>query len=208
MVEITKNKHIYAAYSNMAQHNFFTTSDFICKSLCIGDGSNAVQDIIDNLKADGKKKKAKVELKLKLCELLKRHFPFLAQMIETVISSKLAQNEQDALYFIFNKVKNVLNFYRNYTTHFDSDEDDEIAGLHLNERTLVPCLKDLFKASIRMTQQRFGYEEREVSFIKNKDMGKENYKYCLYKKKLISATDSKPTSVLSLRGLVFFIALF
>ena len=165
MVEITKNKHIYAAYCNMAQHNFFMTLAYVCKCLGVND-HNAVGTIIDNLRT------RKIDIKLKNYELLRKHLPFLVPMSENVISSNKAQNEIDAFCFLLPKISKVLNFYRNYTTHFDPDEDGEIRNLNSNESDLVPCLKDLFKASIRMVQQRFGYEEREVSFIKNKEMGK------------------------------------
>lgn len=203
MVEIRNNKHIYAAYSNMAQHNFLMLLTHICNCLGSTDpDSNKVNEVKTLF---GSKK---VEQKAKLCALLNRHLPFMSSMTETVINKGWAKDEIDAMRFVFAKIEGVLTFYRNYTTHFDGDEDDEIGQLNLDERSLVPCLADLQKAALRTVQQRFNYAEREMSFIKNKDMGKESYKYCLYKKEIISSRDVKPTAVLSLRGLVFFLSLF
>lgn len=206
MVEIKQNKHIYAAYANMAQHNFFMTMGHIAK--CIGkplseNDEDPSKIIIDNLDS----KKTSIDKKQKMCELLNKHFPFLLPMVDCVIKDEIAGNQVDAYSFILPKITRTLNFYRNYTTHFDPDEEDEIQTININERSLVPCLKDVFKASLRTVQQRFGYEEREISFIKNKDMGKVNSKYSLYKKEVI-LPHGKPEVVFSLRGLVFFISLF
>ncbi|MBP5561398.1 MAG: type VI-B CRISPR-associated RNA-guided ribonuclease Cas13b [Muribaculaceae bacterium] len=207
MVQINQNKHVYAAYCNMAQHNFFMTFEYICKCLGMGKDSNdfnPFNTILDNLKS----KKTHTDKKDKICTLLRRHFPFLAPMTDTVISTGKATNEVDALCFILPKVNEVLNFYRNYTTHYDSDEENEFFNLNLNERSLVSCIKDLHKAALRTVQQRFNYSEHEMSFIKNNKMGRENSQYSLYKKELISNKDDKPSNVFSLRGLLCFISLF
>lgn len=206
MVEIKKDKHIYAAYCNMALHNFIQTFDYIAKCL---DGvyRNSDDEITRTTQhVTQVNKKRKTDLKLKYGDLLKRHFPFLAPMLDKVETNN--QYDLGHLQKLLENIWEVLNFYRNYTTHYDPDEDNKTAALHLNERNLVPCLKDLFKASTRTVQQRFGYSEREISFIKNMHMGKENFNYCLYKKEIISSTDSKPTAIFSLRGLVFFVSLF
>lgn len=204
MVEIKQNKHVYAAYANMAQHNFFMTMGNIIKKL--GRNYDPSQNSVD-LVLDVFKSKNDVD-KAKAVDLLSRHFPFLVPMKDTAINLGKASNAVEAYKFLIPKLLNVINFYRNNTTHFDHpDEEKEVYDLNLDERNLVPCLKDLFKAGLRTVQQRFGYEERDMSFIKNKEMGKVNFKYSLYKKELISNKDAKPTEVLSQRGLVFFIAL-
>lgn len=206
MVEITKNKHFYAAFTNMAQHNFFMTLNHIAKVVGIsakGKFEEIAQSVIDNLNSS----QFQNEKCMKLIELLRKHLPFLVPMSDGVIASGKVLNEKDAFHFVLSKINRVLIFYRNYTTHYNPDEDDNIKNLNLDERSLVPLLKDLFKASVRTIQQRFGYDEREISFIKNKEMGKENYKYALYKKELLSSRDAKPSSVFSLRGLVLFVAL-
>lgn len=204
MVEIKRNKNVYAAFSNMAQHNFFMTLGNIYKKT--GHNYDPSQNSADLILKDLKSKNGVV--RAKTVDLLGKHFPFLAPMTDNLISTKKVNNTLDAYLFLLPKIVNVLNFYRNVTTHFDPDEEKEIYSLNLDERSLVPCMKDLFKASLRMVQQRFNYEEREMSFIKNKEMGKANFKYSLYKKELISNLDAKPNELFSLRGLLFFFSLF
>lgn len=203
MVEITKDKHVYAALSNMAQKNFFMVMSSIVKVL--GKEPDLNKDMADWVMKDLNNKKE--DVKLKAFELLSKGFPFLDPMADIIIGKGMAKDRLEAYKFLLPKIKNVLNFYRNYLTHFDSDEDKEIYSLNLNERSLVPCLEHLFKAGLRTVQQRFSYEEREMSFVKNKNMGKVDSKYSLYKKELISNQDTEPTAVLSQRGLVFFICL-
>ena len=205
MIEIKKDKNVYAAYSNMAQHNFFMIMEKILKTL--GVNYNPKNDMSVNV-VNVLKSKNVVD-KAKAVDLLNRHFPFLVPMKDTVINLEKASNTVEAYRFLIPKIRNVINFYRNNTTHFDHpDGEKEVYDLNLDERNLVPCLKDLFKAGLRTVQQRFGYEERDMSFIKNKEMGKVNFKYSLFKKELISNLDAKPTEVFSIRGLLFFFSLF
>lgn len=207
MIRITKDKNVYAAFTNMAQHNFIITMRRIHYDLGVDNqvkDADPTETVVSNLAS---KKYAK-DKKLKACQLLRRHLPFLVPMADDCIANGKAKDEIEAFCFLLPKISKVLSFYRNYTTHFDSDEDDEMNKLHLNERSLVYCLKALFKAALRTVQQRFSYEEREISFIKNKDMGKSTSKYSLSKKEVISSTDDKPAEVLSKRGLLLFISLF
>ena len=212
MVKIEKDKHVYAAYANLAQHNFFQTMRHIIIALKLGnpgEDENAVNKIIDNLKSS-----KDVVLTSNLCRLLVRHLPFLSPMEVALKDEKgdykkpFIRNQKEALLFLVERIKTTLNFYRNYTTHFNPDEDDNIVKINKYERDLMPCLKNLLLSAIRVVQQRFGYSEYEVSFIKNKNMGKGNYKYCLYKKELVSANDDKPSNIFSLKGLTLFISLF
>ena len=202
MVEFDKNrKYIYAAYCNMAQHNFISTLKHIAKCLSLDlELTDKSKKIIDELK--DKVNSLTQDKKLKFYELLKKHFPFLAPMIDSDKSAK-DYNEIKAINDILPQIGTVVDFYRDYTTHYDPDEEKSVDYLHPSEQTLVSRLKELLKAEIRTVQQRFNYVEDEVLFIKNKEMDKEQYRYCLFKK--LCRTDKK---VFSTRGLVFFISLF
>ncbi len=185
----------------MAQHNFISTLKHIAKCLSLDlELTDKSKKIIDELK--DKVNSLTQDKKLKFYELLNKHFPFLAPMIDSDKSAK-DYNEIKAINDILPQIGTVVDFYRDYTTHYDPDEEKSVDYLHPSEQTLVPRLKELLKAEIRTVQQRFNYVEDEVLFIKNKEMDKERYRYCLFKK--LCRTDKK---VFSRRGLVFFISLF
>ena len=207
MVEIKNNKHIYAAYSNMAQHNFFIALKHIANIADIHINENDTKystAIIEKLRDSYT---VPADKKEQLCDLLTRHLPFLVPVAEHIIASRRANNRIEAFCYVLPKIEDTIRIYRNYTTHYDPDVENSISNLTSYEHILTPCLKEIFKASLRTVQQRFGYLENEMKFITNKNIDTIESKYSIFKKSdLTGKFTNKET--FSKRGLILFIALF
>ena len=94
---------------------------------------NSVDLVLDVFKSKNDVDKAKA------VDLLSRHFPFLVPMKDTVINLGKASNAVEAYKFLIPKLLNVINFYRNNTTHFDHpDEEKEVYDLNLEKSSALP----------------------------------------------------------------------
>lgn len=210
MVTLTDDKHIFAAYANMAQHNLEMTINHIAKSL--GYKNNPDKDdpdkwgwqAIERLLSEGKDpiKKAK------FYELLPKHFPFIAPMVESLRSRRQKKgiespiDKSGDMKSVFEISKQILDFYRNYTTHFapveDEDKEDE-----KEDRLTDPCLTSTWIISIREVKARFPYAPEAMRFIEQKGKDGSKYRYCLWKERR-----GARGRIFSKRGLIFFLALF
>ncbi len=204
MVEITNNKNVYAAFSNMAQDNLYMVFNHILKCLGKNAENNAADKILQTFASK------KVNEKAKAIDLLNRHLPFMEPLVASVMDKKGNNfSLPEAYAYVIKRIVEIARFYRNYTTHYDSDESGEILNLNSYEGSMCHGLNELFKASIRVVRQRYGYTEDDVKFVANRGKAPGNeksYKYFLHKT-VTSAANSTQRKEFSLKGLVFFLCL-
>ena len=230
-----KQKPVFAGFLNMARQNAFVTMCHISKLMGVGISGQSEENNLKGMSVLAVLKGRDAEKKQKLCALLEKHFPFLRPM-DDAMKMKVAVNgaegdfsggyyrkdlksAADTYYEILTNVFTVLNFYRNYSTHYDPDEDDRIESLHAAESVIVYKLFETYKSSLFVVQQRFGYTEEQMNFAKL-NMIKPNYRCILHQYIDEYGNIFKPDAntpkeaikgkkrILSYNGLVLFASLF
>ena len=204
MVNLNDDKYIFAAYANMAQHNFEMAVNHIAKAMRVDD--NELQSIAS---------RGNTMEKEKLRALLTKHFPFLAPFTEKPKGKKdpkpvrAENNEIDVVpasckvlaEYLF-ELAAIIGYHRNTTTHFCAVEtDDIIRNERKRENTLSGKLAKLWLISIRIAKTRFSFANEAVFFLQQKGKDDSTYTYRLW-------DEDNGKKTLSKRGLIFFLALF
>lgn len=176
-------KHIYGTYIEMAFHNFFLTMRHIYAQTF---GEDIMVLAADSYNADMVKqgktykwnddfaneqyvwnpmfdnfRQARPEEKLKIDELLDRHFPFLVPFLD------FTKNRKEYKRFdkieVLKRLSQCLRVVRNFYSHYEiSLFENQLKTYSDNEPMIARALGHIFLASKRTIKERFAYDDQAM----------------------------------------------
>lgn len=205
-------------FLNLARHNVYTTVNHINKLLEIAELKND-EDVL-NIKDSWNKQAEKLDKKVRLRDLIMKHFPFLEAAAYEITNSKSPNNKEqrekeqsEAL--SLNNLKNVLFIFleklqvlRNYYSHYKYSEESPKPTF---ETSLLKNMYKVFDANVRLVKRDYMHHE-------NIDMQRDFTH--LNRKKQVGRTKNIIDSPnfhyhfadkegnMTIAGLLFFISLF
>lgn len=212
------DKHFWAAFLNLARHNVYTTVNHINKLLEIAELKND-EDVL-NIKDSWNKQAEKLDKKVRLRNLLMRHFPFLeAAAYEKTTSkdsnSKEQKEKEQAEALSLDNLKNVLFIFleklqslRNYYSHYKYSEEAQKPTF---ENDLLKNMYKIFDTNVRLVKRDYMHHEnvdmqRDFSHLNRKKqegrtkniIDSPNFHYHFADKE----------GNMTIAGLLFFVSLF
>lgn len=160
------DKHFWAAFLNLARHNVYTTVNHINKLLEIAELKN--DENVLNIKDSWNKQAEKLDKKVRLRDLIMKHFPFLEAAAYEITNSKSPNNKEqrekeqsEAL--SLNNLKNVLFIFleklqvlRNYYSHYKYSEESPKPTF---ETSLLKNMYKVFDANVRLVKRDYMHHE-------------------------------------------------
>lgn len=153
-------------FLNLARHNVYTTVNHINKLLEIAELKND-EDVL-NIKDSWNKQAEKLDKKVRLRDLIMKHFPFLEAAAYEITNSKSPNNKEqrekeqsEAL--SLNNLKNVLFIFleklqvlRNYYSHYKYSEE---SPKPIFETSLLKNMYKVFDANVRLVKRDYMHHE-------------------------------------------------
>lgn len=168
---IKRNKPLFAAYLNMARQNVHVTLLHISKLTGIEETGNKEDKlwemkVLTGLQGKTNPKPEKVQ---KTIRLLQKHFPFLSPMTDYMLSEYNKTATPDTYYKILSTLFKLLNLLRNDYTHYHL-VDDALTSEQTREdsRWMAKLTRNCFDGARRTVKTRFGYTDRDMSFLTGK----------------------------------------
>ena len=212
------DKHFWAAFLNLARHNVYTTVNHINKLLEIAELKND-EDVL-NIKDSWNKQAEKLDKKVRLRNLLMRHFPFLeAAAYEKTTSkdsnSKEQKEKEQAEALSLDNLKNVLFIFleklqslRNYYSHYKYSEEAQKPTF---ENDLLKNMYKIFDTNVRLVKRDYMHHEnvdmqRDFSHLNRKKQEGQTRKIIANPNFRYHFADEKGD--MTIAGLLFFVSLF
>lgn len=212
------DKHFWAAFLNLARHNVYTTVNHINKLLEIAELKND-EDVL-NIKDSWNKQAEKLDKKVRLRDLIMKHFPFLEAAAYEITNSKSPNNKEqrekeqsEAL--SLNNLKNVLFIFleklqslRNYYSHYKYSEE---SPKPIFETSLLKNMYKIFDTNVRLVKRDYMHHEnvdmqRDFSHLNRKKQEGQTRKIIANPNFRYHFADEKGD--MTIAGLLFFISLF
>ena len=211
-----KQKHIFAAYLNMARQNAYTTLLHITKMLGV-DASKTDESQLDNIVNIILKAANKPEQLVKVQKMMYSHFPFLKPMSDTVTGKYAKTVSVQQLGEILKTIFYLLNLYRNEYSHSHLvDQRLTSEETKKSKKQLLKYLGICFDGGRRIIKDRFKVTEEKMKFIVDDRYYNEKEYDCKtgkQVKKYIERNDfpyrlGDDSKIISDKGLALFICLF
>lgn len=160
------DKHFWAAFLNLARHNVYTTINHINRRLEIAELKD--DGYMMGIKGSWNEQAKKLDKKVRLRDLIMKHFPFLEAAAYEMTNSKSPNNKEqrekeqsEAL--SLNNLKNVLFIFleklqvlRNYYSHYKYSEESPKPTF---ETSLLKNMYKVFDANVRLVKRDYMHHE-------------------------------------------------
>lgn len=154
-LSIDTHKHVFAAYSNMAQFNAYRTLCHISAQLAL-DPAYIVENRLEKAEAIGALTGAAPEIREKARVLFERSFPFLLPLCDYARRSRNKNKPEGEIYAeMLRNLFRLLNHYRNHTTHYYHVGTKTVKDIAKAEASLAAPLRDVLRASVFRVEENY-----------------------------------------------------
>lgn len=195
-IHLLRQRHVAAAYLNMARHNAFITLNAISQQL--GKNLHENEANLDNASVlstlNESQSRSKPDVAQRAIRLFSKSFAFLIPIEDEFISksywdrqrahqergtAKMAKMEKavpNDIHEILRLILGALNKLRNGFTHYEKSDEQTPEIVKNFNPNLMHCLKILFDDAKRSAKKRMNFTETDLNFLdRMKSQGRKKY---------------------------------